>query len=88
MVQQECNVDQLKILVCDLDNELTTDINHVSQDPLDAARHMVGDEVGLESLLAFKSSPGYPLEDILLCHLPSIDRLVHLRAQVEMKPLS
>jgi hypothetical protein len=73
--------------VCDPNDGLTLGVDRVSQDPLDAAEHGMDDEVGLEALLASNSSIEYPLKDILLCHLPSVDRLVHLRARVEMEPL-
>jgi hypothetical protein len=42
----------------------------MSQDPLDAAKHWVDDEVGLESLLTSNSSLGYPLGS--MAH-PSMD---------------
>jgi hypothetical protein len=84
MVRQEYGIDQLKILMCDLNDGLTMGVDRVSQDPLDAAKHGVDDEVGFESLSMSHSSLGYPLEDILLCHLPSIKRLIHLWAWVEM----
>jgi hypothetical protein len=66
---------------------LTPGVDHVSQDRLDAAEHGIDDEVGFEALLTSNSSTGYPLKDILPCHLPSVDRLVHLRAWVEVEPL-
>jgi hypothetical protein len=50
----------LKILVRDPDDGLTTDIDRVSQDPLDAAKQRVDEEVGLESLWRLT-----PLPDII-----------------------
>jgi hypothetical protein len=87
MVRSKHGIDQLKILMCDSDDRLTTGVDRVSQNPLDAAKHGVDDEVRLESLLASNSSPGYHLKNILPCHLPSVERLIHLWARVELKSL-
>jgi hypothetical protein len=87
MVWQEHGVYELEVLMCDPDDGLTLGVDRVSQDPLDAAEHGMDDEVGLEVLLTSNFSTGYPLKDILPCHLSSIDRLVHLRARVKMEPL-
>jgi hypothetical protein len=87
MVWQEHGVYELEALMCVPDDGLTLDVDRVSQDPLDAAEHVMDDEVGLEVLLVSNFSTGYPLKDILPCHLSSVDRLVRLRAWVKMEPL-
>jgi hypothetical protein len=74
--------------VDDPNNGFNPDIDHVAHDLLNAVKHRVDDELGLELLMSSNSSLGDLLEDILLSYLSSVGWLIYMWPRVEIESLS